>query len=203
MKLKKFSDFILERNSSDVLKNKRGWVAFDKRLLDDEFSEEILDLINIAYKPIGGHAKMRNINDVLNGKYDYWKIIDLDNDNKANIVIFGKKTRYGIKYAGVGHDGSKLAKRTYISAKIDTHSEFGGGHYTEVSDKIADIMIKSNVPTITDPDVITMVLGKPIKYFGEHPKGKQGYGWYSRKIGGHEHYKLLIGSPKNVPMRSR
>lgn len=197
--MKTFKEYITEKSTADIIKGRsKKWIEFGKKLIDTELADEILDLVNIAYAPIGGHAKMKDINDVLKSKYDYWELIDLDNDNKAEIIIFGKKTKYGIKFAGIGHDGSKDAKRTYIKKKIESHSEFGNGHYTEVSDKIADIMLKAGVPTITGKETIEKILGKTVDYVGKHPKGKEGDGWYSRKIAGHAHYKIMIGHAKGV-----
>ena len=45
--------------------------------------------------------------------------------------MFGKKTKFGIKYAGVGHDGSKEAKTEYLNQRGKDLKELG--YYVELS----------------------------------------------------------------------
>ena len=42
------------------------------------------------------------------------------------------------------------------------------------------------------------IIGKPVKWIGEHPEGKYpGYkGFYERSLGGAQHVKILLGTPK-------
>jgi hypothetical protein len=114
--------------------------------------------------------------------------------NNFDIIMFGQKTKYGIKYSGVGHDGSGAAKRTYISARGSELKKLG--YYIEVSGKIAEILLnKYDVPVITDLDTIEKVIGKRVNFIGIK-KGVPGNGWYSRTIGGATHDKILLGRPK-------
>jgi len=182
---------LTEKTSVDILKGRKNkWITLSKSDIKD-ISSEIFDWISIAYAPIGGHLKYSSPNDV--ESIQFAEIVDLDTDPEADLILFGKETRYGIKMIGVGHDGEKLSKRTYIQKSVDSLKKGGGYTYAEVSDKIADIFISKGVQVISDEATIRKVLGKDIEYHGEL-KGKQGYGWYSRKIAGKKKAKILIGN---------
>ena len=108
--------------------------------------------------------------------------------------MFGQKTKYGIKYSGVGHDGSSPAKRAYITARGTELQQLG--YYIEVSGKIAEILLeKYGVPVVTDEAIIEKVLGKDVDFIGTI-KGMPGNCWYSRTLAGHVHNKILLGRPK-------
>ena len=108
--------------------------------------------------------------------------------------MFGKNTKFGVKYSGVGHDGSSSAKREYISARGRDLQKLG--FYIEVSGKIADILMNSyNVPSVSDEKIVEKVLGKKVDWIGMK-KGQPGNGWYSRKLGGKMHDKILLGRPR-------
>jgi hypothetical protein len=110
------------------------------------------------------------------------------------MIMFGQKTQYGIKYSGVGHDGSSPAKRAYISSRGKELQQLG--YYLEVSGKIAQILLeKYDVPVVTDIKVIEKVLGKSVEFIGTK-EGMPGNGWYSRVLGGSSHDKILLGRPK-------
>lgn len=106
-----------ERTTRDIIQNrKRKWIDFSSNDFDDELSTEVHGLINTAYSNIGGHFKMKNPSEVYKNaknKYRNWRAIDIDDDPYADAVTFGKQTKYGNKFAGSGHDGSKNAKREF------------------------------------------------------------------------------------------
>ena len=63
-----FADFINEKNSGELFNLKRNkYVNIDPEDLD-KISDEVIDLINTAYKPIGGHSKLKTAKDVENAK---------------------------------------------------------------------------------------------------------------------------------------
>jgi hypothetical protein len=110
------------------------------------------------------------------------------------MVMFGKKTRFGVKYSGVGHDGTSAAKREYITTRGNKLQKLG--FYIEVSGKIAEILLgKYDVPVVSDINIIEKVLGKKVEFLG-NKEGMPGNGWYSRKLGGSSHDKILLGRPK-------
>jgi hypothetical protein len=195
--IKVFEKFVYESEQetfADVFKTKNKWEKLsdkEKKILKDE----IFDLISTAYAPIGGHVKVSKSDDIIDPDWDVWSAIDLDDDPHTDAVTFGKKIKHGIKFSGIGHDGSKEAK----TAVFKTRSELlkKKGFFVEVSGKPAEIFVfKYNVPIIDKVEDIEKVVGKKVKFVGENPDVPNTYGWYSRSIGGGaEHLKLLLGLP--------
>ena len=76
-----------------------------------ELAPEIYDLINTAYAELGGHLKVKDPSDVVkNTEWSYWEGTDIHGTPDFDIVMFGQKTPYGVKFSGVGHDGEKDSK---------------------------------------------------------------------------------------------
>ncbi len=198
--VKLFEDYINEEDkvSGDIFKPRRGQMIEFNPKKHPELADEFFDLISTAYAEIGGHAKVRSPRDVFaDPDWNFWQGEDIHGTDDFDIIIFGEKTRYGIKFAGVGHDGSPEAKREYVNARGKDLKELG--YYVEVSGKIAAILInKYNVPIVDDPKEVEKVLGKKIEWTGkctEDPTAP-GNAWYVRSIGGHNHAKIMLGRPK-------
>jgi hypothetical protein len=186
---------VTESTSGKLLKPKRGKVIKFNHKKYPELAGEFFDLISTAYATIGGHAKIKSPDDVFSDpEWNYWEGIDIHGDQDFDIVMFGKKTKFGIKYSGVGHDGSSAAKREYIAARGKDLNKLG--FYIEVSGRIADILLGSyNVPVVSDEKTVEKVLGKKVDWIGTK-EGTLGTGWYSRRLGGKMHDKILLGNPK-------
>lgn len=193
-----FEEWIIESTSGQIFKPKRNKpVIFDPKK-NPELSGEFFGLISTAYAEIGGHAKVKSPSDVFaDPDWNFWEGIDIHGDENFDIIMFGQKTRYGIKFSGVGHDGTQDAKRKYVESRgKDLHKL---GYYIEVSGKLASILIsKYGCPVIKDQDTVEKVLGKSVEWTGKNTEDSQspGDGWYIRKIGGHLHSKILLGRPK-------
>lgn len=196
MKLRSiYLQLLREASSGEIFKPTRGKpIKFNPRK-HPEIAPEIFDLIQTAYSEIGGFLKIKSPSDILNNSdWTYWEGIDIHNDPDFDIVVFGKKTQYGLKFAGVGHDGSYEAKRSYLQSNSDLLKK--PGFYIEVSGKLADVLIgKYNVPVVDDQDQVEKVLGKSVEWQGEK-LGSPVTGWYIRDIAGHPHSKILVGRPK-------
>lgn len=194
-RIKLFEEFIAEESSGEVFNPKRGKTVKFDHTKHPELAGEFFDLISTAYAEIGGHAKIKSPNDIFaDPEWNYWEGLDIHGTNDFDMIMFGKKTKFGVKYSGVGHDGSKQAKRSYITTRGKELNKLG--FYIEVSGKIADILIsKYNVPVVSDKATVDKVLGKNVKWIGKK-EGEPGNGWYSRKLGGAMHDKILIGKPK-------
>jgi hypothetical protein len=193
--IKLFEQFLDEKSSGEIFDPKRNkTIKFDAKKYP-ELAGEFYDLISTAYAEIGGHAKIKSPNDVFSDPdWNYWEGVDIHNDNNFDMIMFGQKTKYGIKYSGVGHDGSSPAKRAYITARGTELQQLG--YYIEVSGKIAEILLeKYGVPVVTDINIIEKVLGKDVDFIGTI-KGMPGNGWYSRTLAGSTHNKILLGRPK-------
>ena len=178
---------------------KRGkWTQIDP-VKDADLDDHFYDLINIAYAEIGGHVKIKKPEDVFADKeWTYWRGVDLHGAPDLDLIIWGKNTKYGVKFAGVGHDGERASRKEYLNHKGKDLKKMG--FYGEVSGKLAEILlIKYGVPVVSDEaEVEAAIGGKNIKWHGQHPKDNTipGNGWYSRKIGGQMHTKILVGRPK-------
>ena len=165
---------------------KNLWIDLTKDEQDD-YAEEIFNLINNAYAPIGGHPNYKSAVDVVGAEGDsIYTVIDLDDDDDIDAVSVEKKRASGLKSVAMGHDGSKPAK----SAAINIHAIMlkKPGHYIEVSGVLKDILIAKGVPVVIDKKTIRNVLkGKEIEMNND--------GTYQRSIGGQIHTKTLMGNP--------
>ena len=104
-----------------------------------EFAQQLFNLIDTAYKPIGGHPNYKSADDIVGSEGDAdYMVIDLD------------------------HDGSKEAKRAAINITVLLLKQ--PGYFVEVSGKLKDILQAKGAPIITDEEIIRKVLkGKDIE----------------------------------------
>jgi hypothetical protein len=186
-----FEDFLHE--SHEFPKNRWFQVSpKDYSSLKDEFFE----LIQTAYKDIGGNVKVKNPDDVFSDDISVWKAMDNDDNDDINVIRGSKTTAFGNKSVIVGHDDTKKSKSEYLEALGTELNK--RGYYIEVSHKLAEILInKYKVHIVTNPDAIKTVIGKPIEFYGKNPHDADasGNGWYGRTIGGQKLIKTLAGKP--------
>jgi hypothetical protein len=166
--------------------DKNVWITLTKDE-QEEFAEEIFDLISTAYAPIGGHSNYKSPDDVTGaeGESDYM-VIDLDDDPEFDALKITQDKEAGNKSVGMGHDGSGPAKSAAVNITAIMLKE--PGHYVEVSGKLKDILQSKGVPVVTDEETIRKALkGKQIEMNSD--------GTYSRYIGGSKHTKTMMGNP--------
>lgn len=179
-------------------KNKWKRLSVKDLAKDPELQEELFELIQLAYKPIGGHFKLKRPIDLMSGEVTFFDAIDIDDDPDADAVELVDMKPAGEKHVGMGHDGTRDAKNVIIKRKADELKR--RGVFAEVSDAIAHILLtRHNVPTVNDEETARKVLrGKDIEWVGAHPSGKypNNPGWYYRDIAGHRHMKIIVGRPK-------
>ena len=167
-------------NEIDIPKN--TWFPLQPDELED-VEDDILDLIQNAYGPIGGHPNYKTVSDLAGSDY---VIVDLDDDEDIDAVTVTKQRAGGTKHVGMGHDGSSAGKRASISQTIRDLDKQGS--YIEASGKMADILMKANVVQVTDEDTIRKALkGKEIEMYDD--------GSYDRYLGGKKFRKLMFGKP--------
>ena len=161
---------------------KDTWLPLSAKDVKD-LEADILNLIDTAYNPIGGHPNYSEVSDIAGSDYE---IIDLDDDPDIDAVTITKKRSGGTKHVGLGHDNSRPAKRSTIGRTIDKLKL--SGNYIEASGKMADILKNAGVIQVTDEDTITKALkGKEIKMYDD--------GSYSRYLGGKKYIKMMFGKP--------
>jgi hypothetical protein len=156
--------------------------------------QDLFDLIQNAYKDIGGHVKFSNPDDVMDHDLQFWRAADLDADPELDVVYFGKITPSGIKHTGIGHDGERPNIKNLLIRKSSELSS--PGNYVEISGGAYESFVKKGgVPIINDEEKVRAILNRDIEWHGEHPIGKHdGNGWYTRTIGGQELTKTLAGN---------
>lgn len=188
LKFKEYVSSLTETSTGELFNPKRNKpVEFDPKKYP-ELAGELFNLIATAYSEIGGHAKITKPSDIFaDPDWNFWEGVDIHGDDDFDIVMFGQKTRYGIKFSGVGHDGTKDAKRKYLEDRGRDLNKLG--YYIEVSGKLADILInKYNCPIVDNQQEVEKVLNKKVDW--------KGNGRYERSIGGHPHEKIMLGRPK-------
>lgn len=169
---------------NDLYQKKNKWIdikGLEKKLL----AQNLFDLVQNAYRSIGGHFEIQSPDDLSN--IPFVKANDIDKDPEADTMSMYKKTPAGTKFIGGGQDGSQEAKKDLLD---DTAKDmFKKGFYAEVSDKLAEILLnKYHVPYVNSKEEVEEILRKPVKWIGD--------GWYSRNVSGHrEHNKILVGRP--------
>lgn len=164
---------------------------------DPKVADEIHQLIETAYAPIGGHLNYKTGRDLAAEDALVITAVDLDEDPCPDVALLSKRKPYGLKGAAMGHDGTRRAKDEAIAKKAKKMRT--RGNYGEVSGAIAHILItRYDVPAVTNPAVVRKVLGKKIEWVGSHPDGKypKHPGWYYRTIGGKKTLKVMLGYPK-------
>jgi hypothetical protein len=167
--------------------NKNNWNQLSKTEADPE-KDQILALIQNAYKEIGGHPNFQKPSDVTSGEGgDSYEVIDLDDDNEIDAVTVTKDKPAGHKLVAMGQDGTPSAKKSAIDHQVANLKTLGW--YIEASGKIKDILIAKGVTPVEDEAIVRKALdGKEIVWHGD--------GTYDRKIGSEMHTKMLLGRPK-------
>ena len=204
--LENWREYLNEKKWEDLDTDKGQWTEIDpadikasRDPLNVDLSDQLFDLIQTAYAPIGGNYDYKNSGQ-LPGDEDVWVAVDLDDDPEPDALRGGKRKSAGTKLSVAGHDGSKAGKDAYINKTAELLSQ--SGHYAEMSKSIAHIMLKYyNVPAVEDSEKVQSILGidKPINWLGEHPEGKYSgiNGWYTREVAGNKDVlKIMLGNPK-------
>lgn len=158
--------------------------------------DELFDLIQATYAPIGGYPDFRMPNH-LPANHTIWYANDVDGDTEPDAVGWGKDTRFGRKWTGLASDGTPAAKAAAIAELVEKLRT--PGNYAELSKAIMHILIvRYNVPCVDDPKLVQMILGKPVTWIGAHPEGlyPHHHGFYRRDIAGELHMKILLGVPR-------
>lgn len=133
----------------DIGKNKKTWYILDTNEIL-KVSDNVIDLIQTAYKNTQHGSYVNNKNDILQSTQ--WIAIDWDDYPDADAVIFGRKTDYGIKIQGIGHDGEPKSKELVITKLINILKK--GGYWIETSDKVEHLLYKNNTPYLNDLNIL-------------------------------------------------
>ena len=162
-----FKKFLIENNLPTGL-----WVKATEEELE-EYNDEIFDMINKAYKYLGGYPGFNKPEDVNFTKADDWEIIDLTGDGEPDAVSADKIKKHGKKYILGATDGNKESKVEYIKMVIKRLNETG--HYIECSHKLATFLIKYGAPIVNNKENVEKILKIKVVEWLDN-------GWYKRTI---------------------
>lgn len=147
------------------------WVDVEMSKLDKEEADHIWKMYTDTYSKEGLDFSADDENE-LRTKYKATFLRDVDNDQKSDAFIIHKETKYGNKIAFLGTNDKKEAKKELIKKVIELLNT--RGWFLEASVKMEEILSRSNVPVITDKDLIADIVGTQKKVeFGEN-------GYYTR-----------------------
>ena len=167
--------------------------------------QDLFDLVQQTYEPIGGHFKITNPDSL--DRYTYWVVKDIDDDPDIDVAIMAKPDIAGVKMGAAANDGSPQASGEYKSksAQLRAGGEIGGvrNWWGEVSGKPAYAMLKRGAKAIEDESKVAQLLsGDDYIFHGTHPDPnapplfKSVQGWYTKKFGGESSTKIILGSPE-------
>lgn len=165
---------------------KNQWIELSQSQ-KKQYAQNIFALIENAYKNLGGHPNYLSAKNVYTteGNADYIAI-DFDEDPYIDAVQIMKRKPSGRKLVATGQDGQKKSRKAVVEyiSRVLKRPYF----YAEVSGKLKDILVSNGVPTITSPSKIRAIMkGKKIVVHRD--------GTYTRKIGGKNYTKMLVGVP--------
>jgi hypothetical protein len=156
----------------------------------EKHRQEIHDILHKSYKSVeggyGGHgsgteAESKAIHDDISNSH----IKATKRDGKVTSVNL-YKDKFGRKSIASGTDGTDQGKRDYLKNKSEDHHQKRA--WGEVSGKAEHIAKKIGNPVLPN-SMANKLTGKDTT---PHEDGTH----YTRKIGGHDHQKVIIGHPK-------
>jgi hypothetical protein len=192
--IKTFDQFINEKFADKYSKQKWENIAQER----DEYFDEIVDLINNAYKDVAGGTLESPATIIKDKEVDYWQAIDVDDDPDCDAVIFGKNTKFGIKVIGIGQDGGRDARMEVIRKQLTELKK--PGNYCEVSTSLGKFL--DGIQYINTKEEVEKVINKKIEWVGAIDGYSQD-GWYYRDIHGRKTLKILIGRPNGIEASSK
>lgn len=196
--LAEYIDLLVEDEFSKLgIKNKTVVVDPNSKIGQDVVGD-VFDMIQKSYAKIGGHAKIRSPADIAT-EYPIWHLADVDDDPEPDVARLSSQssTTGGLKGGVIATDGSAEAK-AYLMQMLKVFYSTPG-NWSEVSGAMANILIKKlGFKPIDDEKRVRELLGgKEITWHGaENPEGDNlgVTGWYTRKIGGVPHAKIIVGN---------
>jgi len=195
---KRWSDYDLDKGQWHEIPLEDIKAAADERDGEVNLADELYQLIDTAYKSIGGHFKLKSPSD-LPSNYPEWLAVDIDADPQPDALRINKDSPGGTKLAASGHDGTRPGIDAYLAKTAELLNR--PGYFAEMSKAIAHIMItRYKIPFVADQETVERAVGKSVNWIGVHPEGKYpGYdGWYTRGFSGapKAEMKIVLGQPK-------
>jgi|APSaa5957512576_1039674.scaffolds.fasta_scaffold33434_2 hypothetical protein len=161
----KLKELLTEKSFQAIYNKKNKWIELIKKNNRKELVDNLYVLIDGAYGKLGGHVGIKTPNDILSPNYAWWEAVDVDIDPEADAVIFGKKTKFGFKMSGLGHDGQSKSK----SIAIDQMSKQLNkkGYWIEASGKLSKILKRAGTPYLTSQEDVERLWSSKVEWFGD------------------------------------
>jgi hypothetical protein len=145
-------------NEFDITPGK--WIDMDLSKLSENDMQLIWSMYVSTYAKEGLDLSANDWKE-MQSKYKATALKDVDSDNQPDAFIIYKETKYGKKIALLGTNDKKQAKSDLIKKLFDLLNT--RGWFIEASLKMEEILSKSNVPVITDEEMIKDVVGSEKK----------------------------------------
>jgi len=159
-----------------------------------ELRYELIEIVDKAYRPVfpEGHIRLSTADDFFkNPDLVFWRAVDIDNDPKTDVVIFGTNREHGNKISGWGHDGTKEGKKFLLDQLADLLTDPKENVYIEVAGSPARILTsdKYNVPRVPKEDVESIYPDCDFEWMTD--------GFYIRTLetGEQTDIEILLGNP--------
>lgn len=178
-----------ESTFDQKINSKNKWIELLRKGDKEEIKHNLYVLVHNSYGSMGGHVRVKDPSSVLDPELTYWEAVDIDVDPDADAVLFGKKTPYGIKIGGMGHDGEKYSKSELVKKTIKQLNK--SGYWMEAGDDFAKKLVASNtVPYLAEKEKVEKIFGQEIEWLNDK-------GWYERVVNdrGDKSKEIIVGKP--------
>ena len=133
----------------------KKWIDIDLKKLDNETGEKIYTMYTDTYLPQGMDLSANDWKE-MQDKYKATWLIDIDKDKEPDAFIIHKETEFGNKIALLGSNGSRESKSMVVRKLFELLKK--NYWYIEASLKMEDLLVKSDIDVITDPDKIKKII---------------------------------------------
>ena len=184
--MKSFQTFVIEKDFVPTVAKKKQWGVIKSNSDKREFSDDLVRLVTKAYSVTKVGSFVNSVKDVMPST---WVAVDVDKDPDIDATLFYRKTKFGNKIQGLGHDGSRGTKDAALGKQMKLLNT--SGWWVEASDAIEHIMYKNTVPYISDEKEAQRIFpNTDLKMNGNK-------GQYTRKIAdGTVITETIFGKPK-------
>ena len=176
----------------------------DKDLIA-RYKDQVYELLQKAYAPIGGIHGLRNGNELVT-ESDFWKI-DRTNDVINAVAIYTFK-RGGRKLQYAGSNGTDYGKQRLFKIIQDDIRLIDRSAWAEVSDALEHTYLKNGATPLPIEAVRALMSDKEIyELTPEDIKGYEGRNkvndgfHYKRIIGGYPHIKICVSNNEFDPLQ--
>lgn len=152
----------------------------------EDYSADLIKLVDNAYKHTTLGSFVKSINDIKNSE---WLVLDYDPNPELDIAIFYRGPRAnenwkGYKIQGVGHDGQMESKVKMMAELVKVLSK--DGYWIEASERMEAALRKANVRV--EKDNLKNIFPSIEKI---NPDGS-----YVRTVDGNKVKETIFGKPK-------